>query len=177
VTTVIQHHVVHNSRASDWNTCGQAAMASVLAHFRAGPYIHGSPADARVIDELLDRFGPDVPFGLGTTVHRITAALAAHGIDTDVVHTGLFGHGLSAALRRVTAHAARGIPVPVCVDDGVLGGMPWSAHWALVLGIDDARVRLGNARVTSLSLDRFLVAWRCRHLPPPHRHCAVLAFR
>src|SRR5690348_13452085 len=130
----LEPRIVHNTRAVDWNTCGQAAIASVLAHFGAGPFAE-DPAldDGSAIDRLRTRFGPDLPFGLGTSAYRIAKGLAAHGIDSDLVHTGWLGHGLSTALRRVAAHAARGIPVPVCLDDGVLGGLPWSAHWALVL--------------------------------------------
>jgi len=169
--------VVRNGRRSDWNTCGQAAIASLLAHFHAGPFAGGaSPDDGAAIDRVAAEFGPDLPWGLGTSVWRIAAALRRHDLDCDVVHTGWFGHGLRRALDRVTVHAARGIPVPVCLDDGRLGGRPWAAHWAIVLRVSEAHVTLGNAGRAELPLDRFLAAWRCRHLPPPYHHCAVLAF-
>jgi hypothetical protein len=40
------------------------------------------------------------------------------------------------------------------------------------------RVRLGNCGpAETLPLATFLRAWRCRHLPFTHNHCALLAWR
>jgi hypothetical protein len=168
--------VITNPRPADWNTCGQAAIASLLVHFRLGPFADAVPDDdGAAIDAVRVRFGPDVPFGYGTSAFRIAAALRAHGLSAEITHSGWFGGGAARALERLSAHLSRGIPVPVCLDDAELGGRPWSAHWALALGLEGEHIQLGNAGVRRLSLARFLSAWRCRHLPPPHHYCAVLA--
>jgi hypothetical protein len=170
--------VVLNARASrDWNTCGLAAAATVLAFHAAGPFDHGArPSDAEAIDRVGERFPPDLPFGLGTSPWRIAAALRAHGLRAEVIHAGPFGLGLARTWDRVLAHARDASPVPVCLDGGLIGGTPWSAHWAVLLGIEAGLVRLGNAGAArTLSRERFMAAWRCRHLPWPCGGCAVLA--
>lgn len=171
--------VIHNARPEvDHNTCGQAAAASVLAHFRAGLFATSeSLTDGEAIDRVRADFPPDVPLGLGTSAHRIAAALRNFGLRTEVSHSGPFARGVARAMERLTEHLTLGIPVPVCVDDGALGHRAWSAHWAIALRIEDARVVLGNANTAVIPLDHFLTAWRCRHLPWPHHHCAVLANR
>ncbi len=168
--------VIANRRDRDWNTCGQAAVATLLARFGAGPFTSGAaPDDGAAIDAVSARFGPDVPFGLGTSAGRIAAALRAHGLHAEIVHSGPFGAHPERALERVRQHVSLGIPVPACVDQGLLGGPAWSAHWALVLGFEADEVVLGNTRPGRLALARFMAAWRCRQLPPPYHHCAVLA--
>jgi hypothetical protein len=170
--------VIANRRPADGNTCGQAAIASVLAHFRVGPFASAVPDDdGAAIDEVCARFGPDIPFGYGTSAFRIAAALEAFGLGAEITHSGWWGGGEDRAFERLRDHLSRGIPVPVCLDEGVLGGRAWSAHWALALGIEDGAVVLGNAGMSRVPLDRFRLAWRCRHLPPPHHCCAVLATR
>ncbi len=171
--------VIHNARPEvDHNTCGQAAAASVLAHFQAGPFAAGARLDdGDAIDRVREDFPPDVPLGLGTSAHRIAAALRHFGLRAEVIHSGPFARGVARAVDRLTEHLALGIPGPVCVDDGALGNRAWSAHWAIALRIEDARVVLGNANAAVIPLDQFLTAWRCRHLPWPHHHCAVLAHR
>jgi hypothetical protein len=169
--------VFHNARPQrDHNTCGQAAAATVLAHFHAGPFAATELLeDGAAIDRVCKDFPPDVPLGLGTSAHRIAAALRHFGLRTEIVHSGPFGRGVARAIERLTDHVALGIPVPVCVDDGALENRPWSAHWAVALHIEDACVVLGNVNSPVIPLDRFLTAWRCRHLPWPHHHCAILA--
>jgi hypothetical protein len=170
--------VVRNLRAGlDWNTCGQAAAATVLAFHAAGPFAAGAaPDDGAAIDHVRSGFPPDLPFGLGTSPWRLAAALRAHGLDAEVMRAGPFGAGLARAWSRVREHAAGVGPVPVCLDDGLLGGAHGGVHWAVVLDADADGVRLGNAgRAGVLPLGRFLAAWRCRHLPWPFDACAVLA--
>jgi hypothetical protein len=67
------------------------------------------------------------------------------------------------------------VPVPVLLDDGLAGPRPWGAHWALALEVGPGHVRLGNGPPGPMPLAAFLRAWRCRHLPFTHHHCAVLA--
>ena len=178
VAPALARHVVRNGRALavDWNTCGQASIATVLAHFRRGPFATAGIDDGAAIDFVRARFGPDVPFGLGTTAHRIAAALRAHGLGVEISHSGWFGTERDRALSRLLSHLTQGIPTPVCLDLGMLGGTAWSAHWAVALRFDRGIVELGNMGADSLlGVDAFMAAWRCRHLPLGHNHCAVLA--
>jgi hypothetical protein len=169
--------VVVNARPGrDWNTCGQAAIATLLARAGRGPFAGGAaPDDAAAIDAIARAYGPDVPFGLGTTVWRIVAALRANGLDAAHVHGGWFGHRADALLPRIAAHANTGHPVPVCIAARAVGrGRPGAAHWAIVLGVDDDAVRLGNCGVPSLPVGRFVAAWRCPWLPYGHNAAAIL---
>ena len=183
--------VVINARpGDDWNTCGQAAIATVLAHFRLGPFTptcadddtRGAAHRARAIDDgaaidaVRRRFPADLPLGLGTTPSRIAAALRAHGLAALRLHSGWGERGAPQALERLSAHVRAGYPVPVCLDDGLAGGPPLSHHWAVVTGWEDGRVQLGNFGLSVVTLDRFSELWRCRRLPYGHRHSAVLAW-
>jgi len=168
--------VFRNARAEDHNTCGQAAAATVLAHFHAGPFAAAEHIDDGVaIDRIREEFPPDAPLGFGTSAFRIAAAIRNFGLRAEIVHSGPLGGGMVRAIDRLIDHVALGIPVPVCVNDGALGNRPWSAHWAIALRIEDAHVVLGNSNPAVVPLDRFLTAWRCRHLPWPHHHCSILA--
>lgn len=144
-------------------------MASVLAQWRAGPFARPGtrPVNDAVLDAVAARHGPDLPFALGTSVHRLLAALRAHGLDAECVH----GPGAEPALR---AQLSLGRWTPVLLDDGRLGGPPFGAHWAVATRIEEAGLRLGNARREWLDWPSFRQAWACGFLPPPHRRCAVL---
>jgi hypothetical protein len=170
--------IVVNSRPGlDALTCGQAAVATVLAHHRLGPFAaNPSISDGGAIDFVLRTYPPDLPFALGTTAFRLADALRSFGLGVERVHSGWFGRATMAALGTVRTHAALGYPVPVCVDDGLLGGAPGSAHWAVLLACDGSSVRLGNCRHAAMSLHDFLRVWRCRALPWPHNHCALIAW-
>src|SRR5438552_5247185 len=125
----------------DGNTCGQAAIATVLAHFDVPPFADPATDDAKAIDLVRETFGPDAPLGFGTTAFRVAAALRHHGLSAEITHSGLFATDLSGACERLRDQLRRGIPVPVCVDEGLLGGAPWFAHWAVVLGVGRAAAR------------------------------------
>ena len=171
--------VVCNTRPGiDWNTCGQAAVATLLAHARLGPFAPGRDVtDGEAIDWVHREFPADLPLGLGTSGMRLAQALRAYGLGVERVHSGWFGRGTAAAAHRLAAHVREGHPVPVCIDAGMLGGARGSAHWAIVVAVENARVRLGNAGPTdSLALDRFLALWRCPLLPYGHNHAAILAW-
>ena len=171
--------VIRNARPGiDWNTCGQAAIATVLAHARLGPFVPGAiVGDGEAIDWVRREFPADLPLGLGTSAGCIARALRAHGLGVERVHSGWFGGGAAAALERVITHVAQGYPVPVCLDDSRLGGPAGAAHWAIVIAFDGDCVRLGNAGLAEpIPLARFLELWRCRLLPYGHNHAAVLAW-
>ena len=161
----------------DWNTCGQAAIATLLAHARRGPFAaDANVSDAEAIDWVRRDFPADMPFGMGTSGMRIAHALRACGLGVERVHSGWFGRGSGAALERVAEHVREGHPVPVCIDIGLLGGTPGAAHWAVAMGFEGGGVRLGNTRLAErLPLERFLQLWRCRLLPYGHNHAAILA--
>lgn len=176
---VIPPRIVRNARPGvDWNTCGQAAIATLLAHARLGPFAPGvALTDAQAIDWVGREFPADLPFGLGTSAHRIAHALRTYGLGVERVHSGWFGRNTAPVLERVAAHVALGHPVPVCVDAGMLGGAAGSAHWAIAVAVTDGHVRLGNTGlVEPVSLPRFLELWRCRLLPYGHNHAAILGW-
>jgi hypothetical protein len=169
--------IVRNSRPGrDWNTCGQAAVATLLAFHRLGPFAGGADLDdAAAIDRVSAAFPPDLPFGLGTSAFRMAAALRRFGLPVERLHSGWFGRGFERVLARVRARTACGDPVPVCVDDGMLGGAPGGAHWAVLTRLAGDEVWLGNAGpAAAIPLERFITAWRCRHLPYTHNHCALV---
>lgn len=141
----------------------------MLARWRIGPFVHewARASDTAAIDTVCTTHAPDMPFGLGTTVWRLVAALRAHGLDAECVH----GDDAEPVLK---ARLAVGSWTPVLLDDGLLGGRPFSAHWAVAVAADADRVWLGNCRAPHLDWPRFRRAWNCRFLPPPHRTCAVL---
>jgi hypothetical protein len=171
-------HVFRNRRRGiDATTCGQAAIATLLAFHRVGPFAarHGFD-DGWAIDRVRERHGPDLPLGLGTSAHRIAAALRDHGLVAEVAHSGWFGRRSGRALDRLLAHLAAGAPAPVCLDDHALGGLAGGAHWAIALGFREGAIALGNAGIASVPLERFMAVWACRHLPYGHNHCAVLAW-
>lgn len=160
-----------------WNTCGQAAVADTLVELRLWPERGDASHDSRMA-ELLERFPPDVPLGFGTSVFRLRAALRSHGVECELVHSGWRGASPTRVIARVVPHVAAGLPALVCVDLGLLGGRAWEAHWARLERLDDAAAVLWDAAGrTPVEREPFLRAWRCRHLPWPHHHAALLARR
>src|SRR3989442_12731173 len=137
--------VVCNTRPGvDWNTCGQAAIATVLAHARLGPFAAGSPvSDAAAIDWVKCEFPGDLPLGLGTTAFRLAGALRTLGLAVERVHSGWFERDAARALERLEGHVRAGHPVPVCIDLGMLGGPIGAGHWARVVAFECDRVWLG----------------------------------
>lgn len=168
--------VIRNTRPGlDWNTCAQAAVATVLAHFRAGPFSEGVPDDATAVDRIRATHPPDVPFAMGTSAGRVAEALASHGLHVERVHSGFVGWDFPLAWDRLSRHVADGHPAIVCVDEGLLGGLPWSAHWSVVTAVDIHGAVLADRVAEPVPIERFLSAWQCRVLPFGHNHAAILA--
>lgn len=162
----------------NWNTCAQAAAAALLEPLALGPYAAGArPDPSEAIAALMRRHPPDMPLGFGTTAFGLARLLRDHGFAVRHVHSSLLGWRREATLAQVARHTAAGWPVPVCLDDGMLGGRAFEAHWALVHEVHPDHVSLSLARSRQLPLEQFLEAWNCRHLPYTHNHCAVLAER
>lgn len=178
---------VNGGRDADWNTCGQAAIASMLDYYHADLGIprtrgtHWSTWDA--IDRVKELgFGPDVVFGWGTTPDRIKNALTSLGVGADVGHSGLFFSGWAEQWNRLLAYVYySAIPVPVLVDMGMLGGPGFSAHWPIVWRMDYSasgmRLHLANWSPSWTSnpipQEKFLQAWAARQLPLGMNHAAV----
>ena len=162
----------------DWNRCAQAAVAAMLEPHALGPYAQGAnPSPETAISELMTTHPPDMPFRFGSTAFRLARMLRDHGFTVRLLSSSWLGRRREATLAQVARHAAAGWPVPVCLDDGLLGGRAFEAHWALVHDVQPDHVTLSLARSRQLPLEQFLEAWNCRHLPYTHNHCAVLAER
>ena len=169
---------VPDASERDWNTCAQATAAALLEPFGLGPYAAGAkPAPRVAIATLTRTHPPDMPLGFGTTAFGLLRLLRDHGFVARLVHSSLLGRRREATLAQVAGHTAAGWPVPVCLDDGMLGGRAFEAHWALVHEVHPDHVSMSLARSRQLPLEHFLEAWNCRHLPYTHNHCAVLAER
>ncbi len=164
--------------SGDWNTCAQAAAATLLAPFALGPYSLGAiPTHQAATRALTRTHPPDMPLGFGTTAFGLARLLEDHGFSVRIVHSSVFGRRRESTLAQIEAHAAAGWPVPVCLDDGLLGGRAFEAHWALVHEVRGDHVSLSLGRSRQLPLEEFLTSWHCRHLPYTHNHCAILAER
>ena len=150
----------------------------MLQRFALGPYAgDAQPSEHDAVAALLRAHPPDMPLGLGTTAFRLTGLLRDFGFQVRHRHGGLFAHDAARVLAEARTHTAAGWPVPVCVDDGLLGGRAFEAHWALLQAVGDSHVTLSHARVTTLPLREFYGAWVCRALPWTHNACALLAER
>lgn len=176
-----------NSRpGTDWNTCGQAAMATMLDFYHHDPYSLPRPnigADRRrhwdhgeIIDALISAgFGPDVVFGWGTTGFRLAGGLATNGLPAEVGYSGLFSSGWPELWRALQNYVGVGRPVPVLVDVGALGGSYYYAHWAIAYRIEAGTVYLAACPWMdgAIPQDTFLRAWGCWFLPYNLNHCSV----
>ena len=180
-------HAYRNYRSGvDWNTCGQAAIASIADFHGRDPYSLPRPNtgndgrqhwnDGQIIDTIVAAgYGPDVVFGWGTTGGRIRDALSSYGRTASVGHSGLFSAGWKELWNNLRGYVRAGLPVPVLIDLGALpGGPSWTAHWPIVHAIRDGRVHLGNCSwAPVVDESTFLRAWHCWFLPYGFNHCAV----
>jgi hypothetical protein len=185
-------HAYRNYRPDvDWNTCGQAAIATITDFWGINPWGLSRPwrdwrnglyywNDGEAIDAIRgDGFAPDVVFGLGTTGGTIRDALQHYGLtNAAVAWSGIFSTGWEDRWRELIDYLAWEYPVPVLVDCGALDGPWWTAHWAIAYKIADDIVYLGamdgigNPTPTS---SEFLQAWHCWFLPAGFNHCGVYA--
>src|SRR5437773_5360668 len=120
---------------NDRNTCGQIAVAIVLARMGnaadgSGPIEPGATegaAEAVAIERIRRAFPPDIPLGFGTSAPRLIAALRAHDVEAAWVHGGWFGARAARSRQALVAHLASGRLAIVCLDHGLLGGAPFVA--------------------------------------------------
>ncbi|HTZ44306.1 MAG TPA: hypothetical protein VMB79_10630 [Jatrophihabitans sp.] len=140
------------------NTCGQAAIASILRHYNVnlgnmgmGPW----PNDLAIDQVVADGFKPDVMFGAwGTSGGTIALALQHYGLSS--VSCGYVGVGGVACQggwswqqcwQTLQSWVTAGHPVPALVSAASVGlGLPVQAHWPIVLRIAGGQVTLGNCR-------------------------------
>lgn len=179
-------HAYANFRPQvDWNTCGQAAIASITDFHHKDPYSlprtsQGYWNDGEVIDAIkAGGFGPDVVFGWGTTGGRVRDALNSYGLRARVGYSGfLFADWPSQWNSLLENVYYFRLPVPVLVDLGSLGGPAWTAHWPIAWRMDYTPsgmvIYLANCPwAPQVSQTQFLDAWACRQLPYGFNHCGV----
>ena len=172
---------------ADFNTCGQAAVATVLDYYGLDPYGLPRPIydekdgrhhwrDCQIIDRIKERFPPDNFFGLfGTTGDQIRRALTDAGLDTRLAYSPTPDDG-RRIWEDVKLWMNAGWPVVVIVDRGKLGGRPFTAHWAVAHKVAGSRVYLANSKGRPVVLEeRFVRAFRCRFMPARFNHCAVFS--
>ncbi|SNY39068.1 hypothetical protein [Paractinoplanes atraurantiacus] len=173
-----------NYRAGvDWNTCGQAAIATIADFHGRDPYQlprqgNGHWDDGQAIDAVIaGGFGPDVVFGLGSSGGRIRDALQSYGLTASVGYSGFASAGWQDQWATLKAYVSYRLPVPVLVDVGALGGSWWTAHWPVVYRIADGQVYMAAAAGSAVVDEAtFLRAWHCWFLPYGFNHCAVYAY-
>jgi hypothetical protein len=186
---IANFHAYRNWRADvDWNTCGQAAIGSMLDFHGRDPF--GLPrtvsgADGRmhwengaIIDALKEAgWGADVVFGWGTTPGRIEAALRHYGLNQAYAESaGLFFAGWDELWERLKFFLRTlQMPVPVLIDLSPLGAGFGVHHWPIAYRITAAEdIYLANCSWAPV-VDRqtFLRAWQCPFLPLGFNHAAV----
>jgi hypothetical protein len=182
-------HCYENNRIDvDWNTCGQAAIATITDYWYLNPY--SLPRieqdlvnnlyywdDGQAIDAIINGgYGPDVVFGWGSTGGRIYDALASYGLNASVGYAGPYYQGWPGQWQGLQDYLAGNRPVPVIIDLGAISDAWWTAHWAIAYKIADDRVYLGNCSWNpSPTTDEFLKAWQCWYLPWGFNFCGVYA--
>lgn len=180
-------HCYANYRPNvDWNTCGQAAIATITDYWGRNPF--GLPRsqydsnngrwywdDGMAIDSVIrGGYGPDVTFGLGTSGGRIRDALVSYALGASFGYSGHLFWGWEDQYRQLQNYLYWNRPVPVCIDLGIIGGPGWTAHWAIAYKIADGKVYLGNCPWNpSPTIQLFQNAWQCRFLPYGFNHCGV----
>jgi hypothetical protein len=178
-----------NSRPGvDWNTCGQAAIASMLDFYgrdlglQRGPNGHWDAGAA--IDKVKgDGYGPDAPFGWGSTPGRIRDALQHYGVPASTGSSGFFFSGWAEQWNRLLAYVYySAIPIPVLIDTGAVGGPAFGGHWTILWKMQYSTSGMllyfgswGSGWMSQpVPVETFLQAWAARHLPNDTLHHAAV---
>ena len=178
-------HAYQNVRPDvDWNTSGQAAIATLLDFHKLDPFALSRTQDGNkywddgaIIDKIAAHgYGPDVDLAWGSTVGRISNALNHYGMSVWPGFSGIASAGSTDLWNSLELHLNMDRPVPVMLDLGAMGGPDWVVHWAVAYKIADGRVYLGNCSWNpNPTIDEFKDAWRCWFLPFSSNHCSVFA--
>jgi hypothetical protein len=180
-------HSYYSSRSLvDWNRCGQAAVATMFDFHGLDPYGLDRPIfdrrdnryhwrDGEVIDRINESHPPDHFAGLfGTTPRQLSMALESGGLKARISSSPNPERG-RVLWEEAKRSMASGSPVIVILDRHKIGGRPFAAHWAVAYRVEDTTVHLANTSgVETASEASFLRAFRCRFMPKPFNHCAIL---
>jgi hypothetical protein len=166
-------HAYTNTGPAGWNTCGQAAIATILDFHGVDPFhlprdSQGHWNSGEIIDAIKrDGMGPDVIFGWGTTPNRIGEALAKYGLHVRINGASpVFPRSRSSLFVELRAFLDADLPVPVLVDLGALGGPALVAHWPIAFKVADGRVHLANCSTNRTpEINQFISAWHAWFLP------------
>lgn len=167
----------------DWNTCGQAAIATMVDFHGLDPWslprTNGRWDDGAAIDAVkADGFGPDIVFGWGSSSGVIANALRHYGLAAR--NRGvLFNGGWETGWPELRNLLDRDLPVPVLLDLGRLSGQDNVFHWAIAYGYDDNTVHLAAVSPSRPTIAKFRDAWRCDFIfiPLDLKFGSVLALR
>ncbi len=182
-----------NSRPDkDSNTCGQAAIATMLGYLGKDPFklprnANGRWNDGEVIDSIIsDGFGPNVLFGaFGTSSGKIKDALNHYGIYTEDWNGGFMRTNKKTVLDKLKYWLDLDVVVPVMVGSNGLfdGTNNWiqdnigytQYHWPIVYKIERGTVYL-SAPEREMSISSFMEIWSCQPLLYPYGYNAIFCF-
>jgi hypothetical protein len=187
-------HAYRNEREPkvDGNTCGQAAIATLLDFFGKDPFRLTREKfdttdnkkywdEGKAIDAVkASGFGPDAFGGLfGTSPSQIQAALSHFGLKAKIVFPPTFPslNGRATAWANLQAYLGKGKPAAVLVGTAPIGGPTFGLHWAIVYRVESHsnEIPLGNWQQKPFPVEVFLNAWQCA-LPIPradYHYCAI----
>lgn len=180
-------HSYYSSRPiTDWNTCGQAAVATMLDFHGVDPFSIGKPVydpkderfhwrDGEVIDAIRELYPPDCLRGLcGTRPGQIAQALSHWGLDSSFLSSRDEHKQPAKNWDAVKAAVADGKPVITIMDRTRLGRKPFVAHWAVIRGIDSSGVHIANTEgIETVEEPEYLRSFECWFMPREFRRCAI----
>lgn len=189
----LPHFFGYNNYAiQEWNTCGQAVIASFVNWTGKNPYklqkkwrgpdgnTHYDPTE--LIGRVFKDFGPNWPWMNGVTVREtIMGAFNQYGIKNSEWFPGAFSNGDDARAQLTDWIAKYKKPVIVLVDTGkpIFGGSGanFGLHWCTVYAYDDHGVRIATwDKSYTVPWKPFMEAWHCWFLPYPNNFYAIRAW-
>lgn len=182
-------HAFTNTRGcSHDNDCGQAAVATLVEHWRLNvhPEVPRTVADANIpdpmtrkprmypannvfVDAIWRDYPTDAPFNAWTWKEQIAKALSGYGLsNVQIGHSVPFGNGADE-WNEVRPWIDQGFPVVVLVDFGPLTGAFYGLHWTVLYKYENGNVHLTNMGGREvLDWKTFMEAWWCRGCPHPN---------
>ena len=147
------------------NGCGQAAVASIVDFYHAGPYA-GRPD---IVSAIYAHNPPDTPgAAFGSTPGHVENICQAVGLQ----HWRTYGPGNAETALKEQA-LDKGLLMIVLLDLGKLGDSWWTFHYPVAYGYDENGVHLTNMVASSFGgngeqvvpWSTFMDAWHCWTLP------------
>ncbi len=185
-------HSYNNLRSQPANTCGQAAIATMVDFFGLNPYglrrSVRSSVDGRLHydnDQLVGRvygdYGPNWPWPNGvTTRETILLALRAYGLRCEELYPAAFADGAEPRRWLVEWIVGRRQPVIVLVDPKGAGihTADFKLHWCMVSSVGGAGVRVASwQHMFNVPWERFLHGWHCWFVPYPNNYLQIRVWR